>query len=559
MPRTARPRRARHAALVLVATGALALGACTPASDDADDADGRASASPTPTGPTPATVVATRSSATQYTRVETTVYPLVRSGEHVVLTLDATAVVPPGFEEGDRTSAFARNLYEDDWEAQTERQGSTGLRLLDLERDLVFLPAVDAEPRVVGVGNAPGYDLPFGTPRRIQVAYAAPEADSVALFLPGAGVVPDVPVIDGEVPGPRAPAPAADDDAPGRTPSGTATASPTRGASATASASPTPTPTGPEHEPIALGTVVAADVVPLTTSTFELETPDVRADAGVERLTVALGSDVLFASESADLSPDARAAIDRAVVLLRDRGAGQVEVVGHTDSVADDASNQTLSEQRAAAVAAVLGTLLDPAQYPLAVSGVGEREPVAGNDSAEGRQMNRRVELTLETERVVEEVPADERPLPPAPRRTATGTEGILLDEADDPEYRVQAPRAYLLDGHLVVPVEVTPYPPGTTQVSLPAFFGPYPGDGMTNTVLLQGATAVRPLQYAQDHREHRRAPGCVCDVDVKQEIAADDTATFTMVFPELGTPDTVAIQVLAGGFRLTDIPVETP
>lgn len=551
MPRTTRSRRARRGALVLALTGALALGACTPAADDPDDAAGPAGASPTPTGPTPATVVATRSSATQYTRVETTVYPLVRSGEHVVLTLDATAVAPPD-HEGEGGYALAGFLYEDDWEAQTERQGGTGLRLLDLERDLVYLPAVDDEPRVVGVGNGPRYELPFGTPRRIQVAYAAPEADTVALFLPGAGVVPDVPVIDGEVPGPQAPAA-------GRTPSGTAAASPTRSASSTASSTPTPTPTGPEHEPIALDTVVAADVVPLTTSTFELETPDLRADAGVERLTVALGSDVLFASESAELSPDARAAIDRAVVLLRDRGAGQVEVVGHTDSVADDASNQTLSEQRAAAVAAVLGTLLDAAQYPLAVSGKGEREPVAANDSAEGRQMNRRVELTLETERVVEEVPADERPLPPAPRRTGTGTGGVLLDDADDPEYRVRAPRAYLLDGHLVVPVEVTPYPPGTQQYSMPAFFGPYPGDGMTNTVLLQGATAVRPLQYVQDHREHRRSPGCVYDVDVKQEIAADDTATFTMVFPELGTPDTVAIEVVAGGFRLTDIPVEKP
>jgi hypothetical protein len=48
-----------------------------------------------------------------------------------------------------------------------------------------------------------------------------------------------------------------------------------------------------------------------------------------------------------------------------------------------------------------------------------------------------------------------------------------------------------------------------------------------------------------------------VCDVDVKQQIAPDDTATFTMVFPELGTPETVTMQVLGGGFRLTDIPVD--
>lgn len=553
MPRPARTRtrstRTRRAPLVLVVavTTALALTACTA---DADVPPVTASASPAPTGPTPETVVATGSSATGYTRVETTVHPLVRSGEHVVLTLDVTALTPPDAEAGKDGGVFAGTVFWDAWEAQLDRQGSTGFRLLDLERDLVYLPAVDDEPRVVGVGNEWAYELPYGTPRRIQLAYAAPEADALALFLPGAGVVPDVPVIDGEVPGPQTPTRSGE----GAT---EADGTPTPRATSSSTPTPTPTPTGPEREPIHLASVVAADVVPLTTSTFEIETPDVRRDEDVERLTVALGSDVLFASESAELSPEARAAIDRAVVLLRERGAGEVEVVGHTDSVADDASNQVLSEQRAASVAAVLGTLLDPAEYPLAVSGEGERRPVASNDLPEGRQQNRRVELTLETERVVEELAVDERPLPPAPKRTGTGTDGVLMDSAEDPEYLVRAPRAYLLDGHLVIPVEVTPYPAGTRQVSLPAYFGPTPGNLMTNVVLLQGGTAIRPLQYAQAHRDTFASPGCVCDVDVKQQIAADDAATFTLVFPELGTPETVTLQVLAGGFRLTDIPVD--
>ncbi|WP_258725922.1 OmpA family protein [Cellulomonas sp. NS3] len=542
MHRPARTRRARLA-LVLAVTTALTLTACTA---DADDPDAAGSASPTPTGPTPQTVVATGSGATGYTRVETTVYPLVRSGEHVVLTLDVTAVTPSDAEASDDDRLFAGTVFWDASEAPLDRQGSTGFRLLDLERDLVYLPAVDDEPRTVGVGNEWAYELPFGVPRRIQLAYAAPEADELALVVPGVGVVPDVPVIDGEVPGPQAPA-TSEQDAPDGSPT----------TSATSSRTSTPEPTGPEREPIDLGSVVAADVVPLTTSTFETETPDVRRDEDVERLTVALGSDVLFASESAELSPEARVAIDRAVVLLRERGAGQVQVVGHTDSVADDASNQVLSEQRAASVAAVLGTLLDPAGYPLVVSGAGERQPVATNDSPEGRQQNRRVELTLETERLVEALAVDERPLPPAPKRTGTGAEGVLLDSAEDPEYLVRAPRAYLLDGHLVVPFEVTPYPPGTQQVSLPAYFGPTPGDLMTNVVLLQGGTAIRPLQYAQTHRGELASAGCVCDVDVKQQIAADDTATFTVVFPELGTPEAVMLQVLGGGFRLTDIPVD--
>jgi len=71
-----------------------------------------------------------------------------------------------------------------------------------------------------------------------------------------------------------------------------------------------------------------------------------------------------------------------------------VEVAGHTDSRGSEAYNQTLSERRADTVGEYMRAkgVLD---LRLITLGLGELRPVADNDGAEGRQLNRRVELTL--------------------------------------------------------------------------------------------------------------------------------------------------------------------
>ncbi len=68
-----------------------------------------------------------------------------------------------------------------------------------------------------------------------------------------------------------------------------------------------------------------------------------------------------------------------------------VEVTGHTDAIGDNASNQALSQRRSASVAtAIKGSRPDLAPR---VQGRGETEPKARNDTAEGREENRRVEI----------------------------------------------------------------------------------------------------------------------------------------------------------------------
>lgn len=131
--------------------------------------------------------------------------------------------------------------------------------------------------------------------------------------------------------------------------------------------------------------------------------PQVRAlqteQASEGRVEVSTSSDVLFAFGSAELTPDATAIVQQLAERTAAAPPGEVGVVGHTDGIGSDADNQVLSEQRAAAVAAVLQTRLGP-DRPLVTEGRGETEPVApetvgGEDDPAGRALNRRVTVSF--------------------------------------------------------------------------------------------------------------------------------------------------------------------
>ncbi|HWN31533.1 MAG TPA: OmpA family protein [Pseudonocardia sp.] len=114
-----------------------------------------------------------------------------------------------------------------------------------------------------------------------------------------------------------------------------------------------------------------------------------------------LPSDVLFAFGSAALTPVAGSAIDSLSKQVT-ATSGTVVIDGHTDAIGDDASNQRLSEQRAASVRDALAAKLG-AGFTFRTAGYGETRPVApntrpdGSDNPDGRAQNRRVELTVES------------------------------------------------------------------------------------------------------------------------------------------------------------------
>src|SRR5271165_5715443 len=115
-------------------------------------------------------------------------------------------------------------------------------------------------------------------------------------------------------------------------------------------------------------------------------------------LVLTLG-DVLFTTGRSDLKSGGTAHLDKLVAFLNRYPSREVMIEGYTDSVGSEEYNQGLSERRAESVRHYLqGQGIDPSR--LAASGKGESNPVAGNDSASGRQQNRRVEVIISNPRI---------------------------------------------------------------------------------------------------------------------------------------------------------------
>ena len=128
-------------------------------------------------------------------------------------------------------------------------------------------------------------------------------------------------------------------------------------------------------------------------------------------------SDVLFDSGKATLLPGAREKLAKISGIVLAYPDLRLAIEGNTDSVGTDASNQLLSEQRAESVRSYLAAENIP-NSSMTSRGFGKTQPVASNDTAEGRQQNRRVELVVSGEVigttvgiVSENQPVTERPL----------------------------------------------------------------------------------------------------------------------------------------------------
>ena len=116
-----------------------------------------------------------------------------------------------------------------------------------------------------------------------------------------------------------------------------------------------------------------------------------------ERGLVITLQDVLFDVDRAELKPGAYHTIDNLAAFMRDYPDRRVRIEGFTDSTGSDSYNQQLSESRAYAVRNALEQAgVDSSR--IEVRGYGEAYPVATNDTGEGRQLNRRVEVLISDE-----------------------------------------------------------------------------------------------------------------------------------------------------------------
>ena len=121
-------------------------------------------------------------------------------------------------------------------------------------------------------------------------------------------------------------------------------------------------------------------------------------EAGLHRgdLVSALNLSIInFDTGSAAISAESRDLLTKAAPLVKQLPAGTViEIGGHTDSTGDPAANLALSQQRAEAVRITLIDLGVPADM-LKAKGYGDTQPVASNDTAEGRLQNRRISYAV--------------------------------------------------------------------------------------------------------------------------------------------------------------------
>lgn len=104
--------------------------------------------------------------------------------------------------------------------------------------------------------------------------------------------------------------------------------------------------------------------------------------------------DVSFRTGSAEIDPGFYGPLNSVAATLKQYNQSYINIYGHTDSVGDEAFNQTLSKQRADSVAQYLiAQGVNPQR--IITEGFGETRPVATNETPQGRAANRRVEISI--------------------------------------------------------------------------------------------------------------------------------------------------------------------
>ena len=311
-----------------------------------------------------------------------------------------------------------------------------------------------------------------------------------------------------------------------------------------------------------------------------------------QNVTVTLSSDVTFDSDSANLSDKADGQLQTvAGQLAQHPDGGTLDIVGHTDDVADNAHNQKLSEDRAAAVKTRLAELADLANWQVTTTGKGETEPAINDTTDEARAANRRVAITITPTSgttakqpgttgtaTPSAPPTSDTGLPEAQGPVSTGPDGVTLN---GPDTRGGGQITVTLDhvtrngGLLLGQLTVTTGPGGTGNPFLSAWLtdssvllansrgetGGIEAIGASSGLtLLADGQRVYPADYLPPDIDRHRP---LTEQTLTSALKEGATTTVCVVWPDTGQ-DTVTLDHpghknnLSYVFRLTDIPVIT-
>ena len=326
-----------------------------------------------------------------------------------------------------------------------------------------------------------------------------------------------------------------------------------------------------------------AAVVPLERYTRTLD-DSVGTRTTDRNIAVTLSSDVTFESDSYNLTGKADAQLQTvASQLARYPDGGGLDIVGHTDDVADDAHNQKLSEDRAAAVKDRLAQLANLASWQVTTTGKGESEPAVKDTTDEARAANRRVVITLtptsgtQTSTATPSAagtPADSSgsglPEPKGP--VADGPDGVTVNGPDNKgQLTITLPQVVRTGGLLLGQLTVTTGPGPDTNLTAwltdraQAFAssrgenGGISAGGMANGLtLLADGQRIYPADYLPpDSTWHHP----MTEMYTYESLKEGATTTICVAWPDT-TQDTLTLDHPPAknsnqyAFRLTDIPV---
>ena len=307
-------------------------------------------------------------------------------------------------------------------------------------------------------------------------------------------------------------------------------------------------------------------------------------------VTVTLASDVTFDSDSYNLT----AAADAQLQTVADQIAqypdgGNLDIVGHTDDVADNAHNQTLSENRAGTVKDRLGQLADLTKWQITTTGKGETEPAINDTTDEARAANRRVVITITPTSgttakqpgttgtaTPPAPPASDTGLPEAQGPVGTGPDGVTVPGPDGKgQITITLDHVTRNGGLLTAQLTITTGPGGTDDATLTTWlkdpaqaFASSRGEnggasavGIANGLtLLADGQRLYPTDYLPpDSTWHHP----LTELYTYKPLKEGATTTICVAWPDTGQ-DTVTLDHpghknnLSYVFRLTDIPVIT-
>jgi len=126
-----------------------------------------------------------------------------------------------------------------------------------------------------------------------------------------------------------------------------------------------------------------------------------------EGIKITFDSGILFDVNKSDLKPVAKTNLENLASILNKYEDTNILIEGHTDNTGSDEYNMQLSERRSQAVANYLATLnVDATRFT--IMGYGESQPIATNETVEGRAQNRRVELAIMANEKLKKVAEEE-------------------------------------------------------------------------------------------------------------------------------------------------------